>query len=336
MLESTSILFIMKKILVTGGAGYIGSITVKELNKKGFDVVVYDNLSSGHKKHVLKPAQLVIGDLLDVKSLGLVFKKYKPDAVIHFAASIEAGESAKNPGKFFQNNVVCSLNLLNVMAESGTKKIVYSSSAAVYGEPKKVPIEEHHDIKPVNCYGSTKMMVEEMLRHFEKSHDIKHVSLRYFNASGADLSGKLGEKHNPETHLIPLAIETALGKRPYCFIYGTDYKTPDGTCLRDYIHVNDLAEAHILALNFLKKNNSSEVFNLGIEKGNSVLEVIEKIKKITGKNFKVKISKRRSGDPAKLVASSKKARQKLKWKPKYSNLDIIIKTAYNWHKKNKK
>ena len=323
----------MKKILVTGGAGYIGSHTVKELNKEGFDVLVYDNLSSGHREAVLKPARLVAGDLLDIEKLEKVFKKYQPDSVMHFAASIEAGESVERPEEFFRNNVVTTLNLLKAMVKNKINYLVFSSSAAVYGEPKEVPIEEHFDLKPINCYGSTKMIAEEMFKHFEKAHGLKHVSLRYFNAAGADLDGELGPDHKKKTHLITRITMAANEEIPHLEIYGTDYDTEDGSCIRDYIHVTDLACAHILALKHLKKTNKSDVFNLGNEKGNSVLEVIKKAKKVTGKDFKIKYSKKRVGDPAKLVASSKKAKKALKWSPKHSDLETIIKTAWEWQKK---
>ena len=323
----------MKKILVTGGAGYIGSHTVKELNKEGFNVIVYDNLSSGHKEAVLEPAKLTIGDLLDEEKLDQVFKEHEIDAVIHFAASIEAGESVKRPEKFFRNNVVCSLNLLKAMTKNNVKNLVFSSSAAVYGEPKKVPIEENHELGPVNCYGSTKMISEEMFRHFDIAHDLKHVSLRYFNAAGADPDGELGPVHKNKTHLITRIVMTANKEFPYLEVFGTDYDTNDGTCVRDYIHVTDLACAHILALDYLQNKKKSESFNLGNEKGNSVLEVIEKAKEIIDSDFEVRHTKRRPGDPAKLVASSRKARTILGWKPKYSSLDTIIKTAWEWQKK---
>lgn len=323
----------MKKVLVTGGAGYIGSHTVKELNKEGFSVLVYDNLSSGHREAVLKPAKLVVGDLLDIEKLEKVFEEYHPDSVMHFAASIEAGESVKRPEEFFRNNVVTTLNLLRVMVKNSVNYLVFSSSAAIYGEPKKVPIEEHFNLEPINCYGSTKMMAEEMFKHFEKAHGLKHISLRYFNAAGADLGAELGPDHKKKTHLITRITMVANSEIPYLEVYGTDYDTKDGSCIRDYIHVTDLAKAHLLALKYLKRTNKSDVFNLGNEKGDSVLGVIKKAKKITGKNFKIKYSKKRPGDPAKLVASSKKAKKTLNWSPKHSDLETIIKTAWQWQKK---
>lgn len=321
----------MKTVLVTGGAGYIGSHTVKELLRENYNVLVFDNLFSGKKKTVLIPAKLIKGDLLNINKLKTVFKNNKIDAVIHFAGLIEAGESMKVPLEFYQNNVLGSLNLLRVMKDNKVKKIIFSSSAAVYGEPKEVPILENSPLLPINCYGSTKLMVEEILKYFDIAYNIKSISLRYFNAAGADPEGKLGEDHNPETHLIPNILKSVINNK-CCYIFGDDYKTKDGTCIRDYIHVTDLAKAHILALKYLNKNNISDIFNLGNQKGISILEILNKVKKITGVNFKIKIIEKRPGDPAKLIASSKKAKKILKWEPKYSDLDTIIRTAWNWYK----
>ncbi len=324
-----------KTILVTGGGGYIGSHTVKELLKKGYQVIVFDNLSSGYKQAVFKPAKLIIGDLLDIKKLKLLFKKYQFGAVIHFAGSIEAEESMERPEDFFRNNVVSSLNLLETMICYKVRYLIFSSSAAVYGEARENPIDEDAEVKPINCYGATKMIVEEMLKYFDKIHGLRYISLRYFNAAGADSEGNLGEVHKPETHLIPKILkESVLGNKP-AYIYGTDYKTPDGTCIRDYIHVSDLAQAHILAFEYLKAKNKSEIFNLGTEKGNSVKEIIDLTKKITGIDFQVLEDKKRPGDPAILVASSKKAKDKLRWEPRYNIYDII-ETAYRWHKNHPK
>lgn len=326
----------MKTILVTGGAGYIGSHTVKELLKNGYKVLVYDNLSSGHKWAVLRPAKLIVGDLLDEKKLSATLKKYKPDAVMHFAASIEAGESMERPGDFFTNNVTATLNLLKAMQKSNIKKMIFSSSAAVYGDPKRVPLKEDAELLPINAYGSTKMIDEEMLKYFDIAHEIKYISLRYFNAAGADPEGELGAEHKSKTHLVTRAILAADKKIPTLEIFGTDYKTKDGTCIRDYIHVTDLAIAHILALGYLEKKKESDIFNLGNEKGNSVSEVVKKTQEVTDQSFKVKYSKRRAGDPAKLVASSIKAKKILGWKPKYSELEAIIKTAWDWQTTHKK
>ncbi len=323
----------MEKFLVTGGAGYIGSHTVKELLKTGLKVIVYDNLSSGHKWAVLPPAKLVVGDLLDEKKLNQTLKKYNPQAVIHFAASIEAGESMERPGDFYKNNVLTSLNLLEAMKNYKVKYLIFSSSAAVYGEPKKVPVKEEVQLLPINTYGETKRIVEGMLKFYDIAYGIKSVSLRYFNAAGADPEGFLGPDHKNKTHLITKAMLAASSKIPLLEVFGTDYKTKDGTCIRDYIHVTDLANAHIKALKFLLKYKKSDVFNLGNEKGDSVLDVLKKVKEVTGIDFKVKYSKRRPGDPAKLVASSYKAKKLLNWKPKYSDLKTIIKTAWEWQKK---
>lgn len=319
----------LMKILVTGGAGYIGGITAKRLLEKGYEVLVYDNLSSGHKDVVKKPAKLIVGDLLDKKKLEQVFKKNKIFAVLHFAGLIEVGFSEQYPSEFFKTNVLGTYNLLEVMEKYKVKNFVFSSSAGVYGNPDKVPIKEDSSLRPTNCYGLTKLLIEEMA----KFYSINHIFLRYFNAAGADLENFLGERHDPETHIIPRVISVALCKDPCVYIYGKNYNTPDGTCIRDYIHVKDLANAHVKALAYLKKNKKSNIFNLGNEKGNSVLEVVEKIKKITGKDFKVNYRKRRTGDPEKLVASSQKAKKVLGFKPEYSSLDNIIKTAWFFHNK---
>lgn len=320
-------------VLVTGGAGYIGSHTVRKLHLEGYKVVVFDNFSSGHHDAV-EGFTVVESDLSDQKSIEGAFEKYKPAAVIHFAGSIEAGESVTDPERFFANNLVTSLNLLNVMKNAGVKKFVFSSSAAIYGEPKKTPITEEAEKVPCNPYGLTKLMFEQILETYDKAYGVKSVCLRYFNAAGADPSGKIGADHKHKTHLITLAILTALGKNKVLKIFGTNYPTPDGTCIRDYIHVNDLADAHVLALEYLNKKNCSNQFNLGNEVGESVREVVQKTKEITGRDFKVEIVGRREGDPSKIVASSKKARKTLGWKPKLSSLEKILETAYKWHLNN--
>lgn len=320
-------------VLVTGGAGYIGSHTIRKLNLEGYEVIVFDNFSSGHRDAV-KGFTVVEGDLSDQKSIEGAFEKYKPAAVIHFAGSIEAGESVTDPERFFANNLVTSLNLLNVMKNAGVKKIVFSSSAAIYGEPKKNPIVEEDEKIPCNPYGLTKLMFEQILETYDNAYGIKSVCLRYFNAAGADPSGEIGADHKHKTHLITLAILAALGKRDGLKIFGADYDTPDGTCIRDYIHVNDLADAHVLALSYLNKTNHSNQFNLGNEVGESVKEVIQKTKEITGKDFDVEIVGRREGDPSKIVASSKKAKTTLGWNPKLSSLEKILETAYKWHLNN--
>jgi UDP-glucose 4-epimerase len=319
------------KVLVTGGAGYIGSHTIKELLAKNYEVLTYDNLSNGHKAAILD-GEFVLGDLSDVKKLDKTFKNFKPDTVIHFAASIEAGESVIKPDLFFKNNVVYGLNLLNVMIKNKTKYLIFSSSAAVYGEPKKIPIHENDPTLPKNPYGLTKLHFEQILKTYKEAYGLNSISLRYFNAAGADPEGQLGSDHKSKTLLIVRAMLAALGKIPYLEIFGTDYNTPDGTGIRDYIHVTDLALAHILALEKLDKDNQNNVYNLGDEKGVSVREVINMTKKVTGVDFKIKESPRRPGDPAKLVASSEKAKKELGFKPKYSDLETIIKTAWNWHR----
>jgi len=313
------------KVLVTGGAGYIGSVIVKKLVSKGHKVIVFDNLCKGHKDAVHPKAVLVEADLGDVKRLDSTFKRYKPDAVIHMAAFSEVGESVKNPDKYFKNNITNSIYLLRVMVRYGCKKIVFSSSAGVYGNPQRVPIKEDDETKPVNPYGETKIMFEKILEDYKKEYGLKFTALRYFNAAGAD--DEYGEDHRPESHLIPIILQVALGKRENIEVYGTDYPTKDGTCVRDYVHVSDLANAHILAL---KKEG---IYNLGSEKGYSVKEVIEMAKKVTGKNITVKESARRSGDPAVLVASSAKIKKDLGWKAEYG-LKEIIKSAWDWHCKN--
>ncbi len=318
-------------ILVTGGAGYIGSHTVAELLENKEDVIILDSLERGHKESVLG-GKLIIGDLRDKEFINKVFKENEIEAVIHFAAYIEVGESTVDPLKFYNNNVVSTLNLLNAMNEAGVKKIVFSSTAATYGEPENVPILETDKTLPTNPYGETKLTVEKALKWADKCLGIKHVILRYFNASGAHISGQIGEDHHPETHLIPLILQVALGKREDIKIFGTDYPTPDGTCIRDYIHVTDLANAHVLALNKLRKDNQSEIYNLGNGKGFSVKEVIEIARKVTGQPIKSVVAPKRTGDPAILVASSEKIIKDLKWTPRYNDLETIIETAWTWHK----
>lgn len=318
----------MKNILVIGGAGYIGSHTVRMLAEKGYNPVVFDNLSKGHREAV-SAYPFELGDLGDKARLTEVFKKHAINAVMHFAAFIEVGESVKEPSKYYHNNVAQVLNLLDAMVENNIKHFVFSSTAATFGEPVRSTIDETHPQNPINPYGNTKLMVEKMLEDFDTAYGLKATALRYFNASGADDSGKIGESHSPETHLIPLVLQAAAGKRPSIKVFGTDYPTPDGTCVRDYIHVNDLARAHILALEKMMRENKSERFNLGSGSGFSVAELIKEAKKITGIDFKVETAPRRAGDPAVLVADSTKAQKVLGWKPQY-NLTRIIQTAWNW------
>lgn len=321
----------MNKILVTGGAGFIGSQTVLELANAGYMPIVYDNLSTGHKEAVLA-GKLIVGDLADKEKLNEVFKKYKPRAVMHFAASIEVEESVKNPGKYFENNLVNGINLLNIMLKNNCKKMIFSSTAAIYGNPEKVPIQEDDQKKPINPYGLSKKMFEKILGWYSSAYGLKSISLRYFNAAGADPSGKIGQDYPQPTHLITRTILSALGKYPSLSIFGTDYKTKDGTCIRDYIHVKDLAIAHILALKALNRDKFSPAYNLGTGHGFSVKEVAAMTKNITGIDFRIKNETRREGDPAELVASAELAKKELGFKPKYSDLKTIIETAWQWHK----
>jgi len=318
-------------ILIVGGAGYIGSHINKELNKQGYKTVVFDSLVKGHKEAV-KWGDFFQGDLENIEDIREVFKKYPIEAVLHFAAFIEVGESVKDPQKYYQNNVKNTLNLFQVMLENDVKKIIFSSTAATFGNPQYVPIDEKHPQNPINPYGQAKLMVEKILADYDLAYGLKYVALRYFNACGADLDGEIGENHNPESHLIPLILDAALGKREDIKIFGTDYPTVDGTCIRDYVHVNDLAQAHILALKRLMEGGESDCFNLGNGSGFSVKQVIEVAKKVTGIDFKVTEVERRAGDPPELIADSKKAREILKWEPKYFDLETIISSAWNWHK----
>ena len=319
------------KVMVTGGAGYIGSHTVYQLTQEGHEVVVYDNLSKGHKAAVPEGIKFVEGDLRDTALLTETLQKYEIEAVVHFAADSLVGESMIEPAKYYHNNVVATLALLDTMRDCNVNKIVFSSTAAVYGEPESSPISEEMSTKPTSVYGRTKLVIEGILADFSMAYGLNYVSLRYFNAAGALVGGQIGEDHSPESHLIPLLLQTALGKRPSISIYGTDYNTKDGTCIRDYIHVTDLADAHVLALGHLAKGGSSRVYNLGSENGFSVREVIEETKRITGIDFKVEETERRSGDPGVLVASAAKIRSELGWQPTRSNLAMIISSAWQWH-----
>jgi len=318
-------------ILVTGGAGYIGSHTVSELINKNKEVIVFDNLTRGHRDSV-KNTPLIIGDLSDYKTIDETIKKYNIKSVIHFAAESQVGESMENPEKYYINNVSGTLNLLKAMHKYNVKNIVFSSSAATYGEPDKIPITEDQIKKPTSVYGRTKLMMEEILADYAMAYGFKYIALRYFNAAGAHISGELGEDHSPETHLIPIIMEVLLGKREKLFIFGSDYPTKDGTCIRDYIHVTDLADAHILSLEILENKGKSDIFNLGNGEGFSVKEVIDTAEKVTGKKVTVEIADRRAGDPAVLIASSEKIIKELGWKPRYNKLEQIIETAWNWHK----
>jgi UDP-glucose 4-epimerase len=317
-------------ILVIGGAGYIGSHTVMELLTRGEDVVVVDNLYQGHREAV-RGGKLYEGDIRDKGFMEQVFRENNIDAVIHFAANSLVGESMQNPAKYYDNNVYGTLCLLEAMNAAGVKKIVFSSTAATYGEPEKVPIEETDRTEPTNAYGETKLTMERMMRWFDHAHEMKYVSLRYFNAAGAHESGLIGEDHTPESHLIPLVLQTALKQREFIAVFGEDYPTPDGTCIRDYIHVTDLADAHIRAVQYLREGKDSNIFNLGSGIGFSVREVIETAKQVTGLDIPVQMQERRKGDPAVLIASSAKAREVLGWKPEREKLEQIIASAWNWH-----
>lgn len=319
-------------ILITGGAGYIGSHTVQESINNGHRVVVYDNLSKGHCAAVPVDIPLVIGDIRDGEQLKYTVQNYQIDAVMHFAADSLVAQSMQQPLKYYQNNVAATMQLLETLLSCGVRNLVFSSTAAVYGEPSEWPITEDMPTIPTNVYGRTKLIIEQMLADCARAYGLNYVSLRYFNAAGALVGGQIGEDHHPETHLIPLVLQTALGTREGVDIYGCDYGTADGTCIRDYIHVTDLAKAHMLALGYLLEGGESCVYNLGSETGFSVREVIEKAKSVTDIDFSVRERSRRVGDPAVLVASSAKIRRDLGWAPRYSNLDTIIKTAWQWHK----
>lgn len=320
-------------ILVVGGAGYIGSHAVKELLKEGHDVIIFDNLSTGHKQLVSKKATFALGDLANIDHLRLVFKQYPITAVMHFAANAYVGESVINPQKYYLNNVKNTLNLLQVMLEFNVESFVFSSTCATYGVPKQLPMTENHVQKPINPYGRTKWMVEQILQDYSATYPFHYVALRYFNAAGADVETEIGEWHEPETHLIPLILDTAIGNREYISVFGDDYDTKDGTCIRDYIHVTDLAQAHILALSYLQQTKQSDVFNLGNGEGFSVFEIIDIAKKVTGKDIPVKIEERRAVDPDKLVGSAQKAVEQLGWKPQYNKIETIISSAWAWHQK---
>lgn len=318
------------KILVTGGAGYIGSHFVKLLVENGVEPVVLDNLSRGHVEAIPPKVTFEDVDLLDANSLLLAIQTHLPAAVVHFAAFAYVGESVKNPGLYYQNNVVGSLNLIRSCAENGVKNFILSSTCSIYGNPTRIPISEEQVSNPINPYANTKLMIEMMLKDFDLSYGMKHVALRYFNAAGAHPNGSIGESHDPEPHLIPIILEAALGKRKKVAVYGNDYDTTDGTCIRDYIHVNDLADAHMKAIDYLNNGSESTIINLGTGNGNSVLEIIEKAKVITKKEIPFEIVDRRAGDPAVLVADNKKAWELLKWTPENS-IEEILQTAWRWH-----
>jgi UDP-glucose 4-epimerase len=320
------------KILVTGGAGYIGSHMVRTLGEQGHDIVVYDNLSTGHRESVLH-GRLVVADLADTEALDALLAAEKFDAVTHFAAHIVVEESVKDPIKYYRNNFVNALNLIERCVKHGVDKFIFSSTAAVYGIPEKIPVTETAPLAPINPYGASKMMVERALSDISRSSDLRYVSLRYFNVAGADPLSRIGQKYQNATHLITLSLKTALGLRESLNIFGSDYDTPDGTCIRDYIHVDDLIDAHVLALGHLTLGGASKVFNCGYGRGYSVKEVVEKVKQVTGIDFKANETGRRDGDPPALVADSSLIRKELGWTPSHDDLEFIIRTAWEWEKK---
>jgi UDP-glucose 4-epimerase len=319
-------------ILIVGGAGYIGSHVNKELNKHGYETVVYDNLIYGHKEAV-KWGTFEYGDLRDTSRLEQIFNTYDIEAVFHFAAFAYVGESVTNPSKYYNNNVSATINLLDVMVRHNVKYFVFSSTCATYGQPEQMPITEDMPQRPINPYGASKLMVERILEDYENAYGLHSVCLRYFNAAGDDPDGEIGEMHDPETHIIPLVLDAAIGKRDCIKVFGTDYETPDGSCVRDYIHVLDLADAHIRALEYMKKENCSNRFNLGTSNGTSVIELVDVAKKVTGVDFKVVFDERRPGDPATLIGGNKKAMEILGWEARHSDIETILMNAWDWHRK---
>lgn len=315
------------RVMVTGGAGFVGATTAKDLLDRGYEVWVYDNLSNGRREAVPAGANFVEGEVGDGEAVARVLRDFRPEAVLHFAASIEAGESMKSPEKYFRNNSAATLTLLEAMLANSIHKFIFSSTAAIYGEPERVPIEETDRLRPVNAYGESKLLVEQMLAWLHRAHGFRYASLRYFNAAGSN--GHSGEEHDPESHLIPLVLRTAAGKRSSISIFGTDYPTHDGTCIRDYVHVSDLADAHVRVLEGLATHDKL-IYNLGNGRGSSVREVIESARRVTGRRISVKESPRRPGDPAVLIASSEKIHRELGWAAKVAEIDDIIASAWRW------
>ncbi|MCG2722128.1 MAG: UDP-glucose 4-epimerase GalE [Thermodesulfovibrionales bacterium] len=322
-------------ILIVGGAGYIGSHVNKFFSLRGYRTVVFDNLVYGHREFV-KWGEFFFGDLADKEQIRRCFREYAIDAVMHFSAFAYVGESVADPAKYYLNNVANTLNLLEVMREFQVRHFIFSSTCATYGIPGTVPIPEDHPQKPVNPYGRSKLMIEEILKDYDSAYGIKHINLRYFNAAGADPDTEIGEQHDPETHLIPLAIDAALGRREDIRIFGTDYPTKDGTCIRDYIHVMDLADVHIKALEYVKDGETSDSFNLGNGTGHSVREVIDTVKRISSRDFRVIETERRAGDPPVLIGSSQKAIATLGWRPQFADIGTIVETALRWHSKKRR
>jgi len=320
------------RVLVVGGAGYIGSHMVKMLLGAGHEVVTLDNLSSGHRDAVLG-GTFIEGDLADIDCLNKVFEQHQPEAVMHFASYIQVGESVRKPDIYYRNNVTNTLNLLEVMLKFEVKKFIFSSTAAVFGEPDYVPIDEAHPTRPLNPYGRSKWMIEQVLSDYDTAFDLRSVCLRYFNAAGADPEGQLGERHDPETHLIPLILQAASGRREHIQVFGRDYDTPDGTCIRDYIHIVDLCSAHLAALEYLNQDGSSDRFNLGNGSGFSVQQVIDAVQNVSGKQVSVINGPRREGDPARLVADATRAKKILSWQPNFTELETIVSHAWQWELK---
>ncbi|KAL2920304.1 hypothetical protein HK105_200377 [Polyrhizophydium stewartii] len=322
------------KVLVCGGAGYIGSHLVREISKlPGYEVVVFDNLAKGHAAAVPAGVKLERGDIRNKDDLERVFASFKPEAVFHFAAWIEVGESCSDPLKYYENNVCGTVTLLQAVQRHGTKYFIFSSTAALFGTPDRIPIHEFDTTVPKNPYGDTKLAVEVMLKACDDAFGLKSVCLRYFNACGADASGEIGEDHEPESHIIPIVLQVPRGKREKVFIFGNDYNTPDGTCIRDYVHVTDLASAHIKSLEYLVKHNKSDKFNLGSGKGFSVKEIVEAARRVTGHPIPAEVKDRRPGDPDTLVAASQRAEEILGWKRQYTDIEAIVQTAWNFHQK---
>jgi UDP-glucose 4-epimerase len=320
------------KVLVIGGAGYIGSHMVKMLLSSGHKVMTLDNLSSGHRDAVVG-GEFIQGDIADTACLDRIFTTFKPDAVMHFASFIQVGESVRKPDIYYRNNVTNTLNLLDAMLKYNVKKFIFSSTAAVFGEPDYVPIDEIHPNRPLNPYGRSKWIIEQVLADYDKAFDFRSVCLRYFNAAGADPEGQLGERHDPETHLIPLILQAASGRRENIHVFGRDYDTPDGTCIRDYIHIVDLCSAHLAALDYLCQDGQSDRFNLGNGAGFSVQQVIDAVEQVSGRKVTVINGPRREGDPARLVADSKRAKLTLNWEPKFTDLETIVAHAWQWEQK---
>ena len=324
----------MTRVLVTGGAGYIGSQTCKALALAGHQPIALDNLVHGHPWAV-RWGPLEVGDIADRAFLDAVIERHRPEAVIHFAAYAYVGESIQEPGRYYRNNVAGTLSLLEALRDHGVRHIIFSSTCATYGIPDRTPITEEHPQRPINPYGASKLMVERMLADFETAHDLRWIALRYFNAAGADPDGEIGEAHDPETHLIPLAMQAARGTGPVLKVFGNDYPTPDGSCIRDYIHVSDLADAHLKSLDYLRHGGASGAFNLGTGQGASVFEVLERIRQVTGRLVPIELAERRPGDPPTLFADADKARRMLGWTPRYPDLSETIEHAWRWLESNR-